>query len=198
MMKSLIRIATLATLVAAASPATAGLILQDYENGASQIRFYSAIGQSFTAEDAHVSIGFAIRDFNPQAAPTDFDVGISLYEGAGTGGTLLASRLFTSLTKGFAGYFDLDFSSVTLTVGAVYTAIITDDTSRWGVAYADSDRYSGGTAFVFGSAANSDLRFRVTPTDVTTPLPEPASFALTGVALAALAAARRRRAGAAA
>jgi hypothetical protein len=181
----------LASLAIAASATTAGAapILQDQATGASQIQVASPIGQSFTAEDAHVSIGFFIEDFNPNLAPSDDDVTITLYAGEGTGGAVLGSGDVTGLTLGFQGWVDVDFSSVALTLGAVYTAIISDDTVRWGVATSWGNPYAGGQLYWQGAAASgSDARFRVLPQQV----PEPLTLVLAGLGLAGVAVRRRR------
>lgn len=57
---------------------------------------------------------------------------MQLYEGSGIDGTLLHSTL-VNLTPGSTHeYVDVDFSSVTLTVGNLYSAIVIDTTYRWG------------------------------------------------------------------
>ena len=181
----------LTSLAIAAFATTAGAapILQDQRNGTAQINFYSPIGQSFTAEDAFVSIGFFIEDLNPGVAPGDDDVTITLYAGEGTGGAVLGSGDVTGLTLDFEGWVDVDFSSVALTLGAVYTAIISDDTVRWGVHYGVGNLYAGGQSYVNGNAqANTDARFRVLPQQV----PEPLTLVLAGLGLAGVAIRRRR------
>jgi hypothetical protein len=156
--------------------AEAASIVQDSADAAYQINFHSPLGQTFTAEDSWIdSIGFYIQDFNPHIAPDDFDIGVSLYEGVGSSGNLLGSGIYNTLTNGYVGWADIDFSSVVLNVGSTYTAIVTDNTVRWGLSLsANSDVYSGGSAIIFNELRpNSDLRFRVLASSK--PVPEPAS-----------------------
>ncbi|MEP0798288.1 hypothetical protein NDI44_27565 [Trichocoleus sp. DQ-A3] len=143
--------------------ASAASIIQDKTDGAYQILFFSPIGQTFTAEDNSIkSIGFYIRDFNPTAAPNDFSITVSLYKG--TSGVFLGSGVFDDLVNGFQGYADVDFSSIALTAGNTYTAIVEDDTVRWGLSIASDlgDLYPGGVAITNGNLQdNLDTRFRV-------------------------------------
>ena len=99
----------------------AGTIIQEEHAQLYQILIHSPIGQTFTAEDSKIkSIGFYLEDINPG----EMELSIQLYEGIGTGGTYLDSSPVEGLYSGFQGFFDADFSSVTLTVGQTYTAII--------------------------------------------------------------------------
>ncbi|MBD1929203.1 PEP-CTERM sorting domain-containing protein [Trichocoleus sp. FACHB-90] len=155
--------------------ASAASIIQDKSTGTTQIQFFSPSGQTFTAEDTFIkSIGFYIQDGNPFNEPNDSFIAISLYKG--TIGTLLGSRVFDDLVAGFQGYADVDFSSIALTVGETYTAIIETNSPRWFVEGDSSrDRYRGGVAILNGNLRDDyDLRFRVLVDD-TQPVPEPAS-----------------------
>jgi PEP-CTERM motif len=143
-----------------------------------QIQSFSPIGQTFTAEDSSIqSIGFSVEDGNPSLGPTDFALTVSLYQGIGTGGSLLAARTFSGLTPGFSGFFAADFSSVGLTVGDVYTLILSDTTPRWFVDLRLDNPYAGGEAIILGALIPSDdLGFEVVPATV----PEPGTLLLAG------------------
>lgn len=154
-------------------------IIQDQQDFVAQIEALSPVGQTFTTEDASIkSIGFYVRDFNPQSAPNDFSVAIRLYEGVGTSGVLLGSGVFSQLFDQFSGYADVDFSSAVLRPGARYTAILSDDTSRWGLEGFDStglllaNAYLEGDAIIQGAIdPSSDLRFRVLANSTSVPEP---------------------------
>jgi hypothetical protein len=156
--------------------ASAASIIQDQTDGTYQILFFSPIGQTFTAEDTFIkSIGFYVRDFNPTAAPNDFSITINLYKG--TSGVFLGSGVFDDLVDGFQGYADVDFSSIALTVGDTYTAIVEDDTVRWGLSIASDlgNLYPGGVLIANGNLQdNIDTRFRVLTAE-TESVPEPNS-----------------------
>ncbi len=94
----------------------AGLIIQERKSWGLQIRSFSPIGQTFTAEDAQIiSIGFWVKDWNPSFGPIDLTV--QLFQGVGTGGPSLGSAPIEGLSPGFDGFYDADFTSVSLTVG---------------------------------------------------------------------------------
>ena len=162
-------------------PAEAANIIQDQTNGAYQILAFSPIGQTFTAEDAFIqSIGFSLADFNPTFAPDDFSITVKLYEGIGTSGLLLGSGVFDQLVDDFNGWADVDFTSVVLNVGNSYTAIVEDDTVRWGVEAFNENLYLGGQAILYGSLnETTDLRFRVLTRETAAPtsVPEPSTIA---------------------
>lgn len=175
--------------------AQAGVITQSLHNNNFQIQAFFPIGQSFTAEDSSVAIGFEFVAMNPSFGNDPLTM--RLLSGDGTGGSLLASQTFTLSANGF---FDVDFSSVALSVGQVYTAVLEALNPRWGVYVQHrEDVYAGGRAYFadingfFGTGADSDLTFRVTPTDSGGTVPEPTSLAIVAAALGALATTRRRR-----
>ena len=165
--------------------------------------FNPSIGQSFTAEDTELaSIAFSFRDFNPGSGDTTLEM--RLYEDEGFGGALLDSKFF-SLTPGFDGFFDVDFSGNHLVVGSKYTAQVLDNNARWGI-YVNQHAFppSGGPIpgridYVGGHKIDSDgsinlikdLRFRIsTPSTV----PEPITATLGLMGLGVLGIATRRRA----
>ena len=169
--------------------AKAGLILQDLHHATTQINFFEPVGQSFIAEDALVSFAFGFEHF-VSASPND-PLQFTLNEGVGFGGAQLFSTNF-SLADGFEGFFDIDLSSVALTVGNPYTAglNIPGTSSLWHFQRTQTNLFAQGTGFLNGLAVPGfDARFRVTPLTA----PEPATLALFGVGLAGLAYLQRRR-----
>lgn len=156
----------------------AGLISQDTDTGANQILAYSPIGQVFTAEDASIqSIGFFIEDFNPTFAPKDHNLQINLYIGdSGFSGEFIKQSVVNNIPDFQNGYIDFDFSTVSLTVGQKYSAMLLADTARWGVAIQrDFDNYAGGYSITnVGNTGQEDLRFHVIPAAI----PEPQTYAM--------------------
>ena len=170
--------------------ALAGVILQDTFTGTYQVEFYDPAGQSFTAEDPSVRVGIYVVPMN--AFLTISSLTLSLRDGPGTGGTLLASTTLSPAAD-FEGYLTADFGSVPLVIGNIYTAQISATNAYWGIEGNVSDVYSGGTAFLQGIPGGccgtpaGDLRFLVEP------VPEPASVGLAALGLAALGLWRARR-----
>jgi hypothetical protein len=132
-------VACVAVLVVTAGQVQAGVILQDTSDSSRQIQNFEEIGQSFTAEDSFVKIAFGFVDFNQQNFNDALTV--NLYEGNGSGGTLVGS-VSQTLTPGLGlpnnipfpcEFVDFDFSFVSLTVGNAYTALVDAQNSRWGI-----------------------------------------------------------------
>ncbi len=178
--------AALAAAVAA-GPARAGIIRVDgpFDLG-SDINRNSPIGQTFTAEDAQVrAIGFHLHDLNPSGSPGDHAVTVTLFDAA-TGGSVVAARAITGLADGFSGFADADFTGVTLTVGHVYRAEVSDTTARWAVDSTDNDPYAGGTMIEGGSpVSGADIGFEVIPA-ATSAAPAPPAAALLGMGVVSL------------
>lgn len=173
-------------VLALALPArgVASPIIQDTSNEARNISPFA--GQSFTAEDAAIGIaGVYVVDFTlqPGTPATDATIVYELYAGVYlAGGTLLASRTFSGLTEGFAGFADVSFAGVALTPGSIYSLVVTNDTAEWGVASVFPSAYGGGTALLPPAGDPGlpprDLRFHVLPAAV----PEPGAMLLLAVA----------------
>ena len=153
--------------------ASAGPILQPQHNGLVQILIATPVGQTFIAEDAAIgSIGFFIENINSSSAPTDLDLTVALYAGdAGAVGT----------------------AGVLLTIGARYSAMLINDTPRWGLRI-NQHTYGGGNGPIPGridytggdwiELGNTnplfDATFRVLPA---ASIPEPATVLLVGLGL---------------
>lgn len=178
------RITTLAAVlwVASLGSSFGDPITQNQVVAERNILGYSLIGQTFTAEDAQISmIGFRISNWTHNE-PGGNDFRYDLLVGGGTSGPLVGSSSFT-LPEGFFGYANADFSALTLTVGQQYTVLIAAPDFDWGISwnqFADDNGpipgrldYSGGQAIWLGEIIpNADLTFQVQP------IPEPATSTL--------------------
>ena len=156
-----------------------------------QIAANAQVGQSFTAvSSAITTIGFSFDGFNFTAGSAP--VTVSLRHGNGVDGVVIAERsILPSSEPSFSANIlsFADFTGTSLTVGSVYTAVLSTTTAFWGV-YVAPDGYAGGTAFVLGNAQpTDDLVFQVNSATV----PEPFGGALLAIGVGALFVARRRR-----
>lgn len=192
----------LTSLLAAAAlfgtSAQAGVILQDKISATSQVNFYEPMGQSFRAEDANVQFAFYYSPMNP-GSPAD-SLYFRLVDGDGLDGDTLADIVF-ALPAGYQGFYDLDFSSLSLTVGNMYTAVLSIPGSSpyWGASYSSNNNpYRNGRAYLAGERADSDydMTFRVTPVVEEPPqgVPEPATLAMLSIGLAGLFVSSRKKA----
>ncbi|MCP4261258.1 MAG: hypothetical protein GY774_27685 [Planctomycetes bacterium] len=155
----------------------AGIILQDQENAGKQIQWFYPMGQTFTAEDPLVAIAFWVEEWPPSNDPTLPNLTIELYQGAGIGGSLLGTAPVQGLSSGFDGFYDAYFSSVNLTVGQVYTAIVSSDNPYAGMMLITADLYPGGAMVQNGTIySDHDAAFRVRP--ISNPIPTPSAILL--------------------
>lgn len=161
------------------------------------IAAFSPLGQTFTAIDTDlISIGFAYSNINPDSA--NDPITLSLYAGDGVGGTLVASRVFTlpsALPSTFDApvVIDTDFSGVSLTLGAVYTAALSTGSFKVAAVYG-ADAYSGGHATrTLSGCTACDLNFRVVGSSDLGGVPEPAGWALMLTGFTGLGASLRSR-----
>jgi PEP-CTERM motif len=190
-MKTRFALAAAACSLFAVMPATAATIgnIGSFDSTL-QIDFFSPVGQSFVAVDsALTSIGFGYNVINANFPVTP--ITIDLYSGAGTSGSIVASRTFTLSDPN--AVFDTDFTGTALTIGQVYTAALSAAGSPFqGVHFSASNSFAGGQLFSpnegflgCGSPSACDLEFRVTGTSAPA-VPEPATWAmmLTGFGLA--------------
>ena len=186
--KKLITIFAVVALVLSAGSAQAGVILQDQHDTGWQVLAFSPIGQTFTAEDPRVTIGFWVEDWNQASGPIGLT--IELLEGAGTGGTSLGTSPIEGLTPDYAGFFDADFTSVVLVPGQTYTAIVLSTSERGGVYGTDGNPYAGGE-MVGGGSLNPafDTAFRVQPQAI----PAPGAILLGSMGIGLVGWLRRRR-----
>jgi hypothetical protein len=152
-----------------------------------QVQSNEAIGQSFTAIDANVEAGLYFTGVNT-FLPNSDAIRYSLYDGQGSAGSLLSQATF-NLADGFEGFKMIDFTSVTLTIGNIYTLLadVVGSSAYWGMR--DGSSYDGGTAYRSGIAASGDMRFNVTGVPE---VPVPAALFLFAPALLGFMGLRRR------
>jgi hypothetical protein len=162
-------------------------------------QLFTPTGQSFTADVSDITwIGMftSICGCDGQGfTPIQFQ--LSLLNGAGTSGTLVATRTAVA-PWGLDGFLYFDFSGTSLTVGNSYTAVFTQlnasPPEMGGASIAGTtDVYSGGEAFEGARGSGGpgmprpdlDFYLRVLSTQEipplsTSPVPEPSGLVLLG------------------
>jgi len=200
----------------AAVPAYAGEIsVVSGTTGARSTTLYQGpIGQSFTSIDSTLtSMGFQFQLFNTPEANTPFT--LRILDGSGLGGTQIYSTQFTlptTIPTSGLNWFDFDLGDLGVTIGNVYTAVLSTSSLRYGVVLGPeyniytgqplgTDAYAGGQAFGVQSypncpntpASNCDLNFRVIGTTATGAVPEPATWAMMIAGFGMIGGALRRR-----
>jgi len=157
-------------------------ITQNVSGGGYATVFPSGCGESFTAVDANIGLaGFMLIDVNPGAG----NIAYNILKGDGLDGSVVASRSSSGppINVGFKGFFDLDFSGTTLSVGQQYTLEMVTSSPRWAAFYSTFDVYSG-TSYNAGTFY-SDFTFHILA------VPEPSTLTL--LALGAIGAFSIRR-----
>ncbi|RYY34256.1 MAG: hypothetical protein EOP59_16635, partial [Sphingomonadales bacterium] len=199
-MKFKLFVAVAASLLSSASLAAT----VQYAGGSGQrslgVFNYDPLGQIFTAttDNALTSFGFQLQTLN--AGDTNNALTFTLLSGSGTGGSVIATRNVT--VSGIPAtrtptWFDFDLTGTTLVTGQTYTALLSGDSTRYGLVYGPDinlfsgaplagDAYAGGRLFATNLGPNApcdaglcDANFRFTATPGAAPaVPEPASWAL--------------------
>ena len=176
--------ATLVALMAFVAELDADTINQDSGMSTVTIASVDPIGQTFqwTTDPVLSSIGFTFGNQNP-TFPNQ-PITITLYAGAGFGGTVLRSVAQTlpadlpgPTQPGLA--IDFDFSGVVLSPGTYTAAVTTISSVKVGLKYSTANPYTDGallftpgTIGTFGSGLCTpaggpcDLQFRITPAAV--------------------------------
>lgn len=167
----------------------AGVILNPTNGTTYQLNFYEQVGNSFVAEDSSVIAALYIRPFVTSDSPLN-PIRFQLFSGLGTAGALLFDHSFVPASS-FEGFFDVDLSSIPLTIGNTYsfTASISGTSAFWGIVGSGG---AYGTRISYGVPVAGRLALRITPTTVSA-VPEPSSLTLLSLGALSLAAARRRR-----
>ena len=177
-----------ASLLGLSVSCRAGIISQPHFDGGSVFP-NSIYGQSFLAEDKNISFGFRLGNANPDKG-YDERVVYKLLEGEGLSGNELLTLVATP--EELNGYFMMDFSSVNLNIGEMYTATLQsfNYSFRWFANYNrgvfTGDSYANGMLYTNINQSRfseiSDMSFRIEPQSVSstpqTKIPEPSTFSI--------------------
>lgn len=148
----------------------------------------SPLGQSFTINQAMENFSLGGVFFDADSSTAAIDITFSLYQGAGLGGVLIGSTIF-SMADGFDGLHNEDFSSVgqlsagtyTVFFGSVENAAIRLHNGD----IANTDPYNPDGIIHLGSPTQ-ELEFAVLVTADVAPVPLPAGAWLFGSAIVGL------------
>lgn len=205
-MKHVMMAAALAASTFVALPAAAATVVSATGARGLVIQTYGTVGQSFTMVGTMLdSFGFQLQTANLTANdPLNF----TLRAGDGLTGAIVAQRTVTAPAGAARVSFwqDFDLSGLTLSDGAVYTALLTAGTNRLAVLYGPAitaqgaDAYTGGqlvagaaqTGYCTGAPCDANFRF-TSSGPVTGAVPEPAGWALMMLGFATVGTAMRRR-----
>jgi hypothetical protein len=151
----------------AVQKAGGGPIVQDSFHTSARFSIVPA-GQSFTAEDPHVIVGFGLEDWGSSSIPPG-SLTFRLRAGEGSTGELLATDIVAGVPAKREGYVYADLTSADLASGAMYSALVEgSDISRWARRFYSAqgeDKYPGGHMLT-GTAPPppwDDMEFRVLP-----------------------------------
>jgi hypothetical protein len=147
-------------------------IIQSQSSGAISIPLYSPVGQTFTALDPTLdTVGFKIYDQYGTGSHAPVLFTYTLFQGAGFSGSVLGSASVL-LPAGFNGYADASFHSLIVSVGQIYSLMISDPAGNYLVDWnqsADDNGpiagridYTGGVAIDAGVLSpREDLTFHI-------------------------------------
>lgn len=205
--KHVMMAAALAVSTFVALPATAATVVSPTGARGLVISTYATVGQSFTMVGTTLdSFGFQLQTANGGSAndPLNF----TLRAGDGLTGAILAQRTITAPLGATRANFWQDFSlsGLTLSDGAVYTALLTAGSNRLALLYGPAitangvDGYAGGrliagvaqTGYCTGAPCDANFRF-TSSGPVAGAVPEPAAWALMLLGFATVGTALRRR-----